>query len=179
MNMRTLSCGALVALLAGCQTMTPTKPPAPPPGPRFVQSDCPDTINPRPVDFCAGNGCNIWVQVVWDVPTQSCRVRVGTTRMEVRGRQGEAVTMRWHLPANNWEFRSEPSAPPPSFATPITFTDPAQGASSQFSGLRVNPNTVFLDNARTAKGPFTYSVRVYHKRTGERIDGGTFIYNDF
>jgi len=101
--------------------------------------------------------------------------------MRVLGPKNDKATMRWMLPdASKFEFRMEPPSPPPTFATPIRFKKPEQGASSQFSNLTVTPNHVDLDNARSAPGPFDYGVRVYNKRTGDKIDSiDPSIYNEY
>ena len=121
----------------------------------------------------------IWVQVVWNAQKQSCEILVGTTYMRVRGAQNEKVTIKWLLPdASNFEFRMEPPTPPPVFATPIIFKKPEQGAGTQFSNLKVTPKKVELDDSRSAKGPYDHGVRVYNKRTGEKLESDPSIYND-
>ncbi len=179
LNHKVLLCAALSASLGACQTMSTGGSTSPPPT-KWVQADCPDRMVPKQEDSCAGNGCNIWVQVVWIPSQQTCQVVVGTTNMRVKGPQNEKVTMKWHLPDGNFEFRAEPMTTAPVFATPVMFKKPEQGASKEFSNLEVSPKKVSLDNSRTTKGPFDYAVRVYHKRTGEKLDSpDPSIFNDF
>jgi hypothetical protein len=153
---------------------TPASPPPPAPAGTWVQADCPDPFTPKGTDFCAGNSCFIWVQVVWNATTRACEVVAGTTEMRVLGKQGDKLTMRWLLPDSaNFEFQMEPPPPPP-YLPPIIFKAP----NNQFSNPKVTKKKVELDNAYTEKGPFAYGIRVYHSTKG-KLESDPSLYNDF
>jgi hypothetical protein len=163
--------GLLCAVLfASTLVACATKPPAPGGGGGGVaalDADCRVDFVPKSEDRCDGRSCFIWVQYAWSNDSQKCEVLAGTTRMIVKGKVGEIVTIKWMLPpGSNLEFREAPNTPVPPFADPIIFKEPAQNAPGYFSNLMVTKPITFLDHKLSPEGKYNYKLKVY--RVGDR-----------
>lgn len=176
---KSLVAGALVAIftLGSCATSTGSG------GgglvASFVPSDCPRKFTKRQQYTCAGATCKIRVQVVWNAGTRTCEVEVENDKTIISGVQAGRVRMEWeNVSAPDWEFHDE--AMP--FAAPIMFKMPPQPPGANFIKDAASPVTAekaVLINLMQSKGPFNYSVRVFHRQTQTGIEVDPALVNDY